>query len=333
MDPTTLLYLSQQDVIDCCPTLAETIDIIEGVLAAHGAGEVENPPKPGVHTLGDAFIHAMPGFLKRPRQVGLKWVSGYFSNPARGLPSISGLIVLNDPDTGFPTAVMDCAYITALRTAAVSGVAARRLARGDSATLGLVGAGLQGRYNTLTIQAALPSLERVRVFDTFAPTLESFLEEMPVRTGLAVERVDSIEAAFSEADVIVTATGWLDDRIFHAADVPGGALVLPIHARGWERPIATALDRFIVDDWGQFNSSMGGVDPYYDPLPDPHAELGQIVAGLKPGRESSDERIIDFNYGMAIHDVAMAGEVLTRARSAGRGVELPQLDGDIALPK
>ena len=92
MPPFDLLYLSQQEVIDVAPTLAEAIDIIEGVFREHGAGEVENPPKPAVHTRPDAFIHAMPGFLKRPRQVGLKWVSGYFSNPRDGLPPPVGAV-------------------------------------------------------------------------------------------------------------------------------------------------------------------------------------------------------------------------------------------------
>ncbi len=321
-----LLYLSQQQVIDCGLTLAESIDVIEGVLREHGEGLVENPPKPGVHTLPDAFIHAMPGYLKRPRQVGLKWVSGYFSNPRRGLPSISGLIVLNDPDTGFPTAVMDCAYITALRTAAVSGVAARHLARPDSATLGLIGAGLQGRYNVLALKQTLPELARVRVFDTSAATLAKFIPAMAELAQLAVEPVGSIEGAFAGADVIVTATGWLDERIFRAGLAPAGSLVLPIHSRGWELEAIAEADKFVVDDFGQFHADLSGPGGYYHPLPPLHAELGEIVAGGKPGRKSADETIIDFNFGMAIHDVAMAAEVLTRAREKGLGAELPQMD-------
>jgi ornithine cyclodeaminase/alanine dehydrogenase len=322
-----LLYLSRQEVIDCGPGLAESIDIIEGVLREHGLGEVENPPKPGVHTLADAFIHAMPGYLKRPRQVGLKWVSGYFSNPQRGLASISGLIVLNDPDTGLPTAVMDCTYVTALRTAAVSGVAARHLARTGSATLGIVGAGLQGRYNLLTLKQVLPALQRVRVFDTAAATLAKFVPAMAELTQLAVEPAASAEQAVIGADVVVTATGWLDEPIFRADWVAEGALVLPIHARGWERRMLEEADKFIVDDFGQFSASMGGPGGFYDPLPQPYAELGQIVLGAKPGREADAERIIDFNYGMAVHDVALASEVLARAREKGVGTELPQMDG------
>ena len=326
-----LVYLSRREVIECGPTLAESIDLIEGVLGEHGQGRVENPPKPGVHTLAGAFIHAMPGYLKGPRQVGLKWVSGYFANPSRGLESISGLIVLNDPDTGFPTAVMDCAYITALRTAAVSGVAARHLARPGSAALGLVGAGLQGRYNLLALHQVLPDLKRARVFDTFEAALDRFIPAMTELTGLAVEPAASAEDAFAGADVVVTATGWLDERLFQADWVAPGALVLPVHARGWERRVAVRFDKFLVDDWGQFSATMGGADPYYDPLPDPHAELGQVVAGLKAGRDRPDERIIDFNFGMAIHDVAMASEVLDRARAKHLGTELPQMDGVLPL--
>ena len=322
-----LIYLSQQEVIDVAPTLAESIDIVEGVLREHGDKQVENPPKPAVHPLPDAFIHAMPGFLRRRRQVGLKWVSGFFSNPGRGLPSISGLIVLNDADTGLPTAVMDCAYITALRTAAVSGVAARYLANKDAETLGIVGAGLQGRYNLLALRGVLPALHVVRVFDTDEGTLQRFVTSMAEATGAEVSAVGSMEDAITGADVVVTATGWLDEPIFRAEWIAPGALVLPVHSRGWDPRAPHEADKFIVDDWGQFSASLGRPGGFYHPLPKPYAELGEIVAGKKPGRETPDERIIDFNYGMAVHDVAMATEVLARARAKGAGTTLKQLDG------
>jgi ornithine cyclodeaminase/alanine dehydrogenase len=322
-----LLYLTQQEVIDCGLTLAESVGIVEGVLREHGEGQVENPPKPGVHPRPDAFIHAMPGYLKRADLVGMKWVSGFFSNPARGLPSLSGLIVLNDADTGLPTAVMDCAYITALRTAAVSGVAARHLARAGAEALGIVGAGLQGRYNLLAIAAVLPTLRFARVFDTHAPTLGRFLEAMAGEVAFELAAGGSAERVIRAADVVVTATGWLEEPIFASEWVGRGALVLPVHARGWSRRTPHEMDRFIVDDWGQFHHVMGGEGGFYAPLPEPDAQLGEVVAARTPGRRSDDERIVDFNYGMAIHDVAMATEVLRRAKARHLGTPLAQMDG------
>jgi ornithine cyclodeaminase/alanine dehydrogenase-like protein (mu-crystallin family) len=322
-----LVYLTQQEVIDCGLSFADAIRIVEGSLLEHGLGEVENPPKPAVHPLPDAFLHAMPGYLKRPRIVGLKWVSGFFSNPARGLPSISGLIILNDADSGLPTAVMDCAYITALRTAAVSAAAARRLARRDSTTIGLVGAGVQGRYNVLALRQVLPALATVQVFDANGPTLARFVADVGRLSGLRIVQADSISAAFAGADVVITATGWLDEPIFFGKWVGPGALILPIHARGWEARTIRDCDKLIVDDWGQFHHSTGEPGGIYHPLPPLYAQLGEIVAGRKSGRENAAERIIDFNYGLAIHDVAMATEVLSIAKAKGLGTRLAQMDG------
>ncbi len=323
-----LLYLTRQDVISAAPSLAETVDIIEGVFREHGDGQVENPPKPGVHPRPDAFLHAMPGLLKRRGLVGLKWVGGFFDNPRRGLPSLSGLIVLNDAETGFPTAVMDAAYITALRTAGASGVAARHLARKDAAVVGIVGAGVQGRYNLLALREVLPALRRVRAFDTHAPTLQRFAADLGAAGGLEILPAGDAEEAIRAADVAVTATGWLDEPIFAAEWVAPGALVLPVHSRGWDPAVLHRADKFVVDDWEQFRTSVGEL---YGDLPEPYAELGEIVTARKSGREGPEERIIDFNYGLAIHDVAVASKVLARARAAGLGTPLPQMDGQMPL--
>jgi len=262
----------------------------------------------------------------------MKWVSGFPANPARGLPTIMGLIVLNDPATGQPIAVMDCAYITALRTAAASGVSARHLARRDAEVIGLVGAGLQGRYNLLVLRDVLPQIGSARVFDVDAKVLERFVAEMRGRVPFAVEPVGSAREAIEPADVAVTATGHLDERIFEAAWIREGALVLPVHTRGWQHAVFDRVDKFVVDDWGQFRHVFGRQGGYYWPLPEPYAELGQIVVGSKPGRGGDSERIINFNYGMGIHDVAMACEVLARAKQKGLGTPLTLMDGGFNPP-
>src|SRR5918992_87484 len=121
-----LLYLARGDVARLLPPIPEQLDLVEATYRALAAGRVELPPKPGVHPRTDSFIHAMPAYLADEDVVALKWVAGYPANKARGLPYISGLIVLNDAETGLPTAVMDGAEITAARTAAASGVCVRR---------------------------------------------------------------------------------------------------------------------------------------------------------------------------------------------------------------
>ncbi len=127
MSEHKILYLSRADVEAAGVTMREVIDALAVAFGEHGRGRTEMPPKPGIHTMPDAFIHAMPAFIPAMHAAGLKWVGGYPTNQAKGLPYITGLLILNDDETGFPLAVMDCTWITAMRTGAAS--AARALPR------------------------------------------------------------------------------------------------------------------------------------------------------------------------------------------------------------
>ncbi len=329
MEKIEFLYLSQKEVIEVGLTMKDVISIVEDVLKEHGHKQYENPPKPGIHPLKDSFLHAMPGYLPRKKAAGLKWVSGFSNNFNYGLPSIMGLIVLNDVNTGQPLAVMDGGYITAIRTAAVSGVAAKYLARKDTKVLGIVGAGVQGRYHLLSLKEILPEIEVVRVFDTNEKVLQQLISLMSEHVPFNIEACNSIQEVIEGADVIITATGHINERIFKEAWVNQGSLILPVHTRGWEKSTLSKVDKFIVDDWGQFSQVQGGGEGYYAPLPNLYAELGEIVVGKKPGRENSKEHIINFNFGMAIHDISMATQVLARAREKGLGTMLPLIEENI----
>lgn len=331
MKKLELLYLSQKEVIDVGLTMKEAISIVEGVFHEHGLQEFENPPKPGIHPLGDAFIHAMPGYLPRKNAGGIKWVSGFASNYKYGLPTITGIIVLNDMQTGLPLAVMDGGYITNVRTAAASAVAAKYLANPDATVLGIVGAGIQGRYHLLSLKEVLPDLEVARVFDINPEVCKRLVSLMGEQVPFKLKICSSAREVFEGADVALTATGYLDDRIFKETWVGKGSLVLPIHTRGWEKSALSQLDKFIVDDWQQFDSFVGGSNGYYAPLPELYAQLGEVVVGKKPGREKPDERIIDFNVGIAIHDVAMASTVLKMAKEKGSGTILPFMEENLPL--
>ena len=326
MKQVEFLYLSQKDVVDAGLTIKDAVAIVEDVLTEHGLKEFENPPKPGIHTLEGAFIHAMPGFLPRKKAAGMKWVSGYSDNYQYGLPSIMGLITLNDPNTGQPVAVMDGGYITALRTAAASGVSARYLAVKDAGVLGIVGAGVQGRYHLMSLKEVLPRIEEIKIFDTNESVLKEFISFAKEYAAIKIVTCGSAREVIEGTDVIVTATGHLEERVYKEKWVKEGALLLPVHTRGWEKSMLSKADKFIVDDWDQFNNALGGSDGYYAPLPDLYAELGEIVVGQKPGRENPAERIVNLNFGMAIHDVLMATQVLERAREKGIGMMLPLLE-------
>ncbi len=163
MDTQQMLYLSAADVASVGLDPRTIIGLLESAFREKGHGRVEMPPKPGIHTRPDAFIHAMPAYIPAMRAAGVKWVSGYPENRAAGLPYISGLIVLNDVDTGLPSAVMDCTWITAYRTAAASALSARYLARPESEHRGHSGVRRPGAHAPRGVGARVPGEAGARV--------------------------------------------------------------------------------------------------------------------------------------------------------------------------
>lgn len=323
MQKIEFLYLSREDVVKVGISMPEAITVAEAVLREQGHNRFENPPKPGVHPRPDAFIHAMPGYLPGRHAAGLKWVSGYSSNFRHGLPNIIGLMILNDTQTGKPLAVMDCSWITQTRTGAVSAVAASYLARPDTQVVGIVGAGVQGRAHALALKEVLPQIKTMKVFDINEEIMHQFVTSMRKMLPFDVEKTASAKSAIDEADVVVTATGKLTKPIYKRSWVRPGALILPVHTRGWEKDTLARVDKFVVDHWAQFRLAQEKEGGYYDSLPNVYAELGDIVAGTKPGRENETECIIDHNYGMAVQDVALAKEIFLRASEKGVGTVLP----------
>ena len=232
---------------------------------------------------------------------------------------------------GFPLAFMDGTYITAIRTAAVSGVAAKFLARKDSEVLAIVGTGVQGKYHALCLTHVLSKVKTIHIFDKWEPSLKSFKETISPILGskVTIEVAKSAEEAITGADVIVTATGKLLEPMFSDEWVKPGALVLPVHTGGWNTDVLTKMDKMLTDDWGQFSHFAQSV---YTPMPDPYAELSEVVTGKKPGRENDQERIIDFNVGLAIHDIVVGTRVLEKAKEQGIGTELELMDLSVPIP-
>ncbi len=281
------------------------------------------PPKPGIHTQPDAFIHAMPAYIEAMDAAGMKWVSGYPANPAAGLPYISGLLVLNDPETGIPVAVMDCTWITAQRTGAATAIAARHLARADSRTVGIVACGVQGRSN-LEALACTFELERVKAYDIDPDAARRYAREMGEALTLEVEPVERLSEAVSGVDIVVTSgpilkhpepaipAGWL---------APGAFASLLDFDSYWQGAALREADRLATDDLAQmrYYRQVG----YFQDTPEPYADLGEIVAGRKPGRQTAEERTLTINLGLALEDMAVAVRVYRRAKADGIGTGLP----------
>ena len=324
MTENKILYLSQADVVSINVGMAEIIQLLEKAFDEKGHGRVEMPPKPGIHPgEGDNFIHAMPAYIPALHSAGMKWVSGFPENAKKGLPYITGLLILNDPETGIPLAVMDCEWITAMRTAAATAVSAKRLARPDSTKLGVLGCGVQGITNTEALNVLFPITD-VFAYDVHPTAIEKFSQKIAGDLGLTVTPVTTPQEAVTGCDLVVTAgpilkkphqtikAGWLDQGAFAS---------LVDFDSYWEPAAMKAVDKFCTDDLKQFEyyKSVG----YFQDIPPIHADLGELVAGLKSGRETVAERTIACNLGLALDDMAVAPTIYHRAKEMGIGTWLP----------
>jgi ornithine cyclodeaminase/alanine dehydrogenase len=323
MSENRLLYLSQADVIATGLKMSEIIDELEVAFQEKGEGRVEMPPKPGIHPGGsDNFIHAMPAYIPALKSAGVKWVSGFPENEEQGLPYISGLLILNDAETGLPTSVMDCIWITAMRTGAATAVSAKYLARPGSLSVGVWGCGVQGRSNVEALDVQFP-LEKVMAYDTNKAAARSYAADIGERFGLEVEVVDNPKQAVSGCDIVVTAgpilkephatikAGWMNDGTFAS---------LVDFDSYWHPEALQESSKFCTDDTAQLRhyQEIG----YFQKIPPVHADLGELVTGKKPGRETTDEKTITANLGLALDDMAVAPLIYRRAIDQGIGTWL-----------
>jgi ornithine cyclodeaminase/alanine dehydrogenase-like protein (mu-crystallin family) len=323
MSAGTVRYLSRAEVEAAGVPMRDVIAALEQAFERKGQGSVEMPPKPAVHPRPDAFIHAMPAFVEGMDITGMKWISGFPENRARGLPYISGLLVLNEAGTGLPIAVMDATWITAVRTGAATAVAARYLARPESSTVGIVACGVQGRSNVEALACVFP-LRAVRAYDVDPEAAEGFAIEVRERHGLTVDVVLTARDAVSEADLVVTSGPILKHPapVIEAGWLAPGAFACPLDFDSmWQGAAFAQIDKLATDDRPQLEHyrTVG----YFRETPEPYADLGDLAVGRAPGRERDDERTMSLNLGLALEDVATATLVYRRAVERGIGVELP----------
>ncbi len=322
-----LRYLSRADVESLGMSMKDVLSAVEEGFALKGRGKTEMPPKPGVHPRHDCFIHAMPAYIKGLESAGLKWVSGYPSNAAKGLPYITGLLILNDPETGIPIAVMDCAWITAMRTGASAGISAKYLARKDSRVAGFVGCGVQARCSLMALVETVAGLKQVRCYDLYPEATRKFIDEM----GAQFERLEftvcpSAAEAAAGADIVVSAVPIVVDpkpELDRDMLAPGGLAISLDYDSAWTSGAMRQCDKFVSDDVGQLMETKAhGV--YFSGIPKTiYADLGELAAGTKKGRSDAAERIFSMNMGIAVDDMATAKVLYRQAVDRNVGVLLP----------
>lgn len=318
-----LLYLSRDDVESVGITMAEVIASVEVVFLEKGKGLTEMPPKPGIHPgPPDSFIHAMPAYVPAMKSAGIKWVSAFPENQRRGLPYITGLLILNDADTGLPLSVMDGVWMTGMRTGAATALSAKFLARSDSAVVGVLGCGVQGRTNIEALSVLFP-LEKVMAYDVNEEAQHDYIADISRRLDLEVIKAKTPKDAVSHCDIIVTAGPILKEP--HATIQPGwmdeGAFASLVDYDAYWHPDAMAeTTKFCTDDTAQLMHyrKMG----YLRKIPDIYADLGELTTGAKTGRQRADERTMTVNLGLAIEDMAVAPLIFQKAKEKNIGTWL-----------
>lgn len=310
-------------------SMGDLIAMMETALLRFSAGEVLQPVR-SVLMVGPqkAYFGLMPAYVPAPAQLGAKLVTVFGGNLAKGLPSHLATILLLDPETGALIALMDGRFITEARTAAVSAVSARHLARPDASRLAIIGTGVQARSHLEALALVRP-LRDVRVWSPQAASRERFVAEMSGHGAAPLGAADSAEAAVDGADLVVLVTSSPCPVVDDAWVAPGAHVISVGACRPDQRemdPALVARGRLIVDSRAGALVESGDVvqgirEGRFD---ERHVagELGQVVAGSVPGRRSGDEITIFKSLGMAVEDVAAADLVYRRALETGAGTDL-----------
>jgi len=321
---TKVLWLPAREIDALGVSMTQIMDAVESGFAALGRGEGEMPAKIGIHPRDNAFIHAMPCYLGgEVDRAGIKCVAAYPENPARDLPYISGLMLLLDPATGLPLAVMDAARLTAWRTGAASGVYARHF--GDPATtdVAMVGTGIQARTNLLALREVFPKLATVRCHNVREASARTFMEEMgPKLPGVTFRFCADPKDAVEGANVVVTCTPMSE----HPQRFIRGEWLMPdCLAIAVDYDAALDADvfhnaHFTCDNRNQYVRTQELGVYFQNGYPGPadiDADLGEVCAGRASGvRQGRRGAVL---MGIASHDVMAADLIYRRAFDAGIG--------------
>jgi alanine dehydrogenase len=326
-----LTYLSRPDVEAAALADEEIIAAVEAGLAMQGRGETVIEPRTHLEPNAGAEGHfnVLRGFIGGEIGLaGVKVVGDFVGNYAHGLPSELGLLCLFDPATGAPAAVLDASGITEMRTGAVTAVGAKYLAPDKPRTLGHIGARGSAYWNVRLLDR-LFGFETVRVHSRRAASREAFAGRLARELGKPVVATPDWRSCVEGADIVVEASRLSTPQpLLRTEWVKRGALVVPYGTMSAvELSLTDIMSKIVVDDWGQCRSGKFGalrahVEAGKLTAETLHAELGQIVAGLRPGRESQDETILFWHRGLSLSDIALGHALLAKAASVGAGQRL-----------
>lgn len=328
------LYLDQAAVLGAgVLDMRRAMDVVGCAQALFATGAVRQPHKLVLRS-GDTAeseelgrFNGLAASVGVPAEcVGMKWIGSFPANRRLGLPRASALIILNSPQTGFPLALMDGTLVNAMRTGAVTALGASYLAPSKTRKVGILGAGVQSRTQILGLYTALPMIDEIAVYARRLSAAKAVAADCRQRWGAPVRAVPTIEDALRDADVALTIT-TAHAPIMLARHIKPGALTVQLAGHECEFGVIQACRKIVADNWDAVKH-RGIITPalmHQQGLlqdADIHANLGELIVGTKPGRESDDERIHYCHMGMGIGDVALAWSVYKKARERNLGTRL-----------
>lgn len=331
MNAIDITYLNGPDVTRLAMTDAEILHAVEVVLDAQGRGLTVVEPR--VHLVPEnsekGHFNVLRGCVLPLHVAGVKIVSDFVDNYKQGLPSEMALLNLFDPETGMPKAVIDATAITEMRTGAMTALGAKYLARRNSKILGHIGARGTAYWNVRLLDS-LYDFDEIRVHSRRAESQQAFADRLARDLGKKITVTEDWESCVRDADIVVEASRLPKPTpLLKTEWIKPGAFVVPYGTMSAvELSLTDIMSKVVVDDWGQcrkglpFGALRAHVDSDKLTQENLHAELGQIVAGLKPGRESDSENILFWHRGLSTTDIALGHAMLMKARSMGLGQEL-----------
>lgn len=319
-----VLWLTREECIKAGPSIEETLELTRQALIAHGKKEYEMPAKIGIHPWSDVFFHAMPAYVPNNVACGVKWIECFPRNPSQfGLQQTTGLEILNDIETGVPYSVMDCSWLTAMRTPAVTALSAAAF-HPNAETFGMFGCGVQGQEHVKFIVKTLKNLKKIYIYDVRPEMMDVLIENVKPYVDVEIIKSDpksiaeKCEVMSSATIILLEPLGVVKKEWVHA-----GQTILPCDLNTfWEPSIQREADKYFVDSLEE-HELFEGMGYFPDGLPKVCGQTGEVIAGLIEGRTSAEELIVVSNIGMSVCDVVIGKAIFEKAIEMGLGVKLP----------
>ncbi|MBN9526566.1 MAG: ornithine cyclodeaminase family protein [Alphaproteobacteria bacterium] len=332
MPAISITYLNGHDVEKLALTDEEILAAVEDGLRAQGNGQTVIEPR--MHLIPESsdkgHFNVLRGVVKPLGLAGVKIVGDFVDNYKQGLPSEMAVLNLFDPETGMPKAIIDATAITEMRTGAITALGGKYLGRKGSKVLGHIGARGTAYWNVRLLDHFF-DFEEIRVHSRRKESRDSFADKLSQDLGKKVVATEDWESCLRGADVIVEASRLPEPTpMLKTSWIKKGAFVVPYGTMSAvELSLTDIMDKMVVDDWGQCRKGLpfGALRQHVDQDKlnehNLHAELGQIVAGRKTGRERDDETILFWHRGLSLSDIALGHALLAKAARQGLGQTLP----------